>query len=361
MCPEQFRVIMESQGDAKMLDQADYIARYDKEDVLGIMSKLPEQLMHEYPAVAGLEAIGQPENIVLAGMGGSAQPGEFVKTWLGDRLKVPFVIVRDYALPAFVGPKTLVIASSYSGNTEETLSALEEAKKRGAKIVVMASGGKLIEAAKAGGHPAFELPAAYQPRMAVLYAVRALATMLERLGLADGALDEMAGAGKWLAKQNLEQWAPKTPQAENTAKQIASELVGHPVVVYAGPALAFAAMKWKIAFNENAKNIAFYNYLPELNHNEFIGWTHPERTGLKVIELRSDLDHPRVQKRFEVMNPLLSNVFAPVEVKAAGETKLEQLVWVITLGEFVASYLAVLNKVDPMPVDLVEELKKKLG
>jgi glucose/mannose-6-phosphate isomerase len=344
-----------------MLDQADFIARYDKEDVLGVMRKLPEQLLHDYPEVPGLDKIGQPANIVLAGMGGSAQPGEFVKTWLGDQLKVPFVIARDYTLPAFVGPETLVIASSYSGNTEETLAALKQAEELGAKVVVMASGGKLLEAAAAGGHPAFELPTAYQPRMAVLYAVRAVATLLERIGLVKDGMEQLATAGHWLEHQHVEKWAATTPQSDNVAKQIASELVGHPVVVYAGGALAFAAMKWKIAFNENAKNIAFYNYLPELNHNEFIGWTHPERAGLKVVELKSSFDHPRVQKRFEVMNPLLSNVFAPVEVNAVGETKLEQLVWVIALGEHVATYLAILNQVDPMPVDLVEEFKKKLG
>ncbi|HEY2004324.1 MAG TPA: bifunctional phosphoglucose/phosphomannose isomerase [Candidatus Saccharimonadia bacterium] len=344
-----------------MLDKADFIARYDKEDVLGVMVRLPEQLQYEFSEVEGLTELGKPANIVLAGMGGSAQPGEFIKTWLGGQLPVPFVIVRDYALPAFVGSDTLVIASSYSGNTEETLAALKEAESRGAKVVVMTSGGKLLEAAKEGGHPAFVLPADFQPRMAVLYAVRALTTMLERLGLVTGALQELAMSGKWLGEQNLAQWGVESPQADNAAKQIASELVGHPVVVYAGPALAFAAMKWKIAFNENAKNIAFYNYFPELNHNEFIGWTHPEQSGLKVVELQSSLDHPRVQKRFEVSNRLWSNVFAPVEVKAVGETKLEQLVWVIALGEFVATYLAILNQVDPMPVALVEQLKKDLG
>jgi glucose/mannose-6-phosphate isomerase len=344
-----------------MLDQADYIARYDKEDVLGIMGKLPEQLAYKFEEVEGFKELGKPANIVLAGVGGSAQPAEFIKTWLGAQLKVPFVIARDYSLPGFVGPDTLMIASSYSGNTEETLSALKEAEKAGAKIVVMASGGKLVEAAKAGGHPAYILPAAFQPRMAVLYAVKALATMLEELGLVKGAVAELESAGEWLAQQNLEQWSGKSPEKENAAKQIASELVGHPVVVYAGPVLSFAAMKWKIAFNENAKNISFYNYFPELNHNEFQGWLNPQQSGLKVIELRSNLDHERVQKRFSVTNQLHSNIFKPIEVNAVGETKLQQLIWVIALGEHVATYLAVLNQVDPMPVDLVEEFKKRLG
>jgi glucose/mannose-6-phosphate isomerase len=125
--------------------------------------------------------------------------------------------------------------------------------------------------------------------------------------------------------------------------------------------LAFAAMKLKIAFNENAKNIAFYNYFPELNHNEFQGWLNPQNSGLKVVELRSSLDHPRVQRRFDVTNKLLSNVWKPIEVQAVGETPLQQLVWTIALGEHVATYLAILNQVDPEPVDLVEDFKKELG
>src|SRR6185436_13312723 len=130
-----------------MLDEADFIARYDKENALGLAGRLAEQLVYEYEAPAELEAMRGVTSVVLAGMGGSAQPGEFVKTWLGEELTVPLVVVRDYALPGFVGPETLVVVSSYSGNTEEALAALEDAQKRQARIVVIASGGKLLEAA----------------------------------------------------------------------------------------------------------------------------------------------------------------------------------------------------------------------
>jgi len=342
-----------------MLDQADFIARYDKEDALGVMGRLPEQLAYEFPKLEGLPQAADITSIVMAGMGGSAQPGEFIKTWLGGELERPFVIVRDYALPAFVGPDTLMVASSHSGNTEETLAALDEAERRGAKVVVITSGGKLMERAKARHYPLLVLPAAFQPRMAVLYAVRAFASLLEQLGLVQGALEAMAATGKWLESE-IGQWAAGVATEQNSAKQIASELVGHSAVVYAGPVLAFAAMKWKIGFNENAKNIAFYNYFPELNHNEFIGWGHPEKHGLKVVELRSELDHPQVVKRFDVTNKLLSNRFAPIQVQAQGGSKLDQLVWTIALGEFVATYLAILNQVDPTPVELVEKFKAEL-
>jgi glucose/mannose-6-phosphate isomerase len=344
-----------------MLDQADFIARYDKSDVLSLMMGLPEQLSHKFEEPQGVEKLGGVDNIVLAGMGGSAQPGEFLKTWLGEELTVPFVIVRDYTLPAFVSHRTLVIASSYSGNTEETISGLLDAKDKGAKTAVIATGGKLLAMAKEQGIVHIELPVALQPRMAVFYSVNAFATLFEGMGLLKGITRDLSDAGQWLAEAHMQNWAAKSPTKDNVAKQIANELVGHPVVVYAGRALAFAAMKWKIGINENAKNIAFYNYFPELNHNEFIGWSHPQNSGLKVVELKSSFDHPRVQKRFEVTNRLRSDIFSPIEVEAEGETELEQLIWTIALGEFTATYLAILNQVDPFPVDLVEKFKKELG
>jgi glucose/mannose-6-phosphate isomerase len=168
-----------------MLDQPDYIARYDKHDALGVVARQPEQLRQVHEA-GDLKGVGDGvRQIVVAGMGGSALAAEFVRSWLADRLPVPVVIVRDYVLPAFVGPDTLVVASSYSGNTEEGLSALHEAERCRARIVVMTSGGKLLELAEAKGHPRVGLPAAHphfdlprglQPRLAVLYGVRALAT-----------------------------------------------------------------------------------------------------------------------------------------------------------------------------------------
>ncbi len=343
-----------------MLDQPDMIARYDKSDALGVITGLPGQLGHDFPVPEGLAEMPGVTSIVLTGMGGSAQGAEFIKTWLADRLTVPFIVVRDYALPAFVGPDALVIASSYSGNTEETLAAISDASAKKARIVVITAGGALLETAKTMKYPHFVLPGGLQPRFAVLYAVRAITTVIESIGLAEGILDELEASGEWLSGQ-LSSWGPGVPSTDNHAKQVAQALVGHVAVVYAGPTLGFAAMKWKIAFNENAKNIAFYNYFPEMNHNEFIGWQFPQSSGLKVIELRSDLDNAQITKRFDITNRLLSASFSPIEVHASGDTKLRQLVWTIGLGEYVATYLAFLNGTDPTPVGLVEKLKAELA
>ena len=352
-----------------MLDQADFIARYDKYDALGVVAALPAQLHQPY-VVEGLDQLGGVKQVVLVGMGGSALAAEFVKTWLSSRLTVSIEIVRDYDLPAFVGPSTLVIASSYSGNTEETLAALEVAEARGAMVVAMASGGQLLEEARGqgrlhvglvpDGHPHFDLPPGLQPRMAVLYGVKALAVLLEGVGLARGLVAELEAAASWMQGQ-MADWAPGRPIYQNPAKRMAEQVVGHPVVVYAGPTLAPMAMKWKIGFNENAKNLAFFNVFSELNHNEFMGWAHPKRVTHKVIELRSGLDHPQIKKRFEITNRLLSDRFAPIQVQAAGETRLQQLLWTLVLGDYVTVYVAILNHTDPTPVGLVERLKDELA
>jgi glucose/mannose-6-phosphate isomerase len=278
---------------------------------------------------------------------------------LSDRLPIPIEIVRDYQLPAYVGTHSLVIVSSYSGNTEETLACFKQAKTTGAGIVVMASGGRL---AGHGDEFSFiKTPGGLQPRLAVLYGVKALAMLLEGLELADGLTDELETAAEWLLHEAT-YFLANIPTADNAAKQIAEKLVGHPVVMYGGPTLAMPAMKWKIDLNENAKNQAFYYALPEFSHNEFQGWPHPKDSLLRVVELQSSLDNDRIKKRFEITNRLLSGVMpAPIVVEAQGETKLQQMLWSILLGDFMTAYLAFLNQVDPGPVELVEKLKKELG
>lgn len=342
-----------------MLDQPDYIARFDKEDMLGVVSGQHLQLEQEYK-VEGLEKFQAISNIVLTGMGGSALAGEFVKSWLADRLPVPFEIVRGYDLPSYVGEDTLLIASSYSGNTEETLSALEQAEAKSAQIVILTAGGKLAERAKANNYPHYEVPGGLQPRVAVCYGVKALADLFQELGLVEGLSEEIKSATAFM-KAPIESWGGTVETAQNPAKQLANALIGHEIVMYGGPTTGVASLKWKINFNETSKNLAFYYNYPEFNHNEFMGWTHPQDTNIKVIELLSDLDHTQINKRFEISNRLLSGTMpAPIQIQADGENKLQQMLWIQLLGDFVSVYLGVLNGIDPTPVPLIEKLKKEL-
>lgn len=342
-----------------MLDDLKYIHQCDSQDALGIAEKQWQQLEEsfEVPKIAG-----QFHNVVYAGMGGSALAALISQTWPG--YKVPFEVCRQYHVPAYVSDKTLFIAASYSGNTEETLSALAEAEQAGATVIVIAGGGKLEAAAQVGGHLFVRLPKAAQPRYAVFYNLRALIDVLAAAGLvnaADAAAQLSRTAG-FLA-QAVAAWRPTVPEASNPAKQLALELAGKSGVVYAGPCLAPAAYKWKISFNENAKNIAWWGQYPEFNHNEFIGWSsHPESKPYAVVDLRSNLEHPRVQKRFELSDKLLSGRRPAANiVEAQGETILDQLLWTTNFGDFVTIYLALLNNVDPGPVDLVERFKTELG
>ena len=339
-----------------MLDQHDYIARFDKEDMFGVISRQHLQLNHKFE-VSGLEKFEAISNIVLSGMGGSALEGEFVKNWLSDQLPVPFEIVRGYSLPSYVGEDTLLIASSYSGNTEESLEALAQAETKGAQIVIFTSGGKLAERAVAQKYPHFEMPSGLQPRVAVCYGVKALTDLFTELGLIESVNGELSEAVEFM-KESIKTWGVDTPIDENPTKQLANELLGHEVVMYGGPTTATASLKWKINFNETSKNLAFYYNYPEFNHNEFMGWSHPQKTNIKVIELLSDLDHPQIAKRFEISNRLLSGTMpAPIMIQALGKNKLQQMLWIQTLGDFVSVYLGVLNGIDPTPVPLIEKLK----
>lgn len=342
-----------------MLDDLKYIHQKDAQDALGVVGKQWQQLLQKYDtsAIAG-EGI---QNVVLGGMGGSALAANMLHTWPG--LNVPFEIVRDYQLPNYVGENTLFIASSYSGNTEETLATLAQAEAKNARIVVIAAGGKLEEIAKEKGYPFYALPTNFQPRMAVFYNFAALIQLLEPTGLiGKGKHEALQQAATWLS-DHVDNWKVDAPTKDNQAKQIALDLVGKSPVIYAGGLLYPAAYKWKINFNENSKNIAWCNQLPEFNHNEFLGWTsHPVDKPYAVVYLRTDLDHPQTKKRFDVTEQLLSGKWPhPMTINAEGETILEQMLWVISLGDMVSVYLALLNGLNPSPVDMIEKLKKALA
>jgi glucose/mannose-6-phosphate isomerase len=341
-----------------MLDDLKYIHERDVQDALGIAGREWEQLTYDFNV--SFQPKTEITNVVLAGMGGSALPGLFLQSWPG--VNVPFEIVRNYSLPRYVDEKTLVISSSYSGNTEETLSALDDAQAKGAQIIVIAAGGKLMERANENNYPLFVLPDGIQPRMSSFYFLKAFVDLLEPLGLvAAGSREELTKVSGWL-KDQIVNWAPTVPAANNQAKKVALELMGKTVIVYSGPLLFPAANKWKICMNENAKNLAWSNQYPEFNHNEFIGWSsHPTDKPFAVVELQSELEHSRIQKRFNVSQRLLSGKRPlPNIIKPDGNTLVQQLMWSVVLGDHTSIYLALLNRLNPTPVDLVEKLKVSL-
>ncbi len=344
-----------------MLDDLKLIHERDAQDALGVAASQWQQLTYAFTP-SGNTKFSNVYNVVYAAMGGSAMAASLVNVW--PKLGEPLEIVRDYDLPAYVDGDTLVIVSSYSGNTEETLSALEQAEAKGAQIAVITGGGKLQQIAEEKGYLLFLLPETRFARCATFWNFRAALEVLALAGLLqkeDFAPALEAGA-KFL-QQAIAQWLPDIATATNQAKQLAQEVIGKSVVLYSGPKMTPVAYKWKFGFNENAKQIAWLNQLPEFNHNEFTGWSkEPTEKPYVVIDLRSNLENPRIQKRFEVTARLLSGMRPePLVVQPDGGTLLEQLLWGIALGDFVGLYTAMLNGENPTPLPLVDKLKTAMA
>ena len=301
--------------------------------------------------------------VVVTGMGGSALAALLIKSWQESKLNITFEIVRDYKLPNYVDDKTLVIASSYSGNTEETLSCLDEALKKGANIGCVSSGGKLVEIAKNNELPYVVLPSGIQPRMGVIANLRAILAVLVSYGVVSQSdFDEVKNLGPWLNAES-KKWGRDVLTNENQAKQLALLSAGKTAIFYSSTAMGGVAYKWKISWNENAKNVAFWNVLPEFNHNEFMGWTsHPVEKPYVVFDLRSSFDHSKITKRFEISDRVLSGKRPKANViELQGESVIAQMLWASIFADFVSIYLAILNGVDPSKVELIEKLKQELA
>lgn len=346
-----------------MLDDLNVLKQRDPSDALGIAA-------HQYEQAQFAVEVKNPENdgrtinqVVVTGMGGSPLAALIVKAWLSKELTVPFEVVRGYELPGYVGYNTLVIATSYSGNTEETISALTEAKAKNAQIATIASGGKLNKIAEENSMAHVVLPGHIQPRMTVIYNLRALVAVLAHFRVVNfDRFGEIADAAEWLHEET-KHWEKEVTVDKNLAKELALMAVGKTPVFYTGSLMAPVAYKWKISWNESAKNVAFWNELPEFNHNEFIGWSsHPIEKPFAVFDLVSNLEHPRILKRFEISDRLLSGKRPKAHrVEIKGDTPIKQYLWASVLADFASCYVAILNGVDPTPVELVERLKHELG
>jgi glucose/mannose-6-phosphate isomerase len=309
---------------------------------------------------AGLRAEPAPGGLVVAGMGGSGIGGRLARAAIGPRARAPIVLARGYALPPWVGEDALVLCSSYSGATEETLACFQDAAARGARRIVATTGGPLAERARAEGVPVVPLPGGFQPRAAVGYLTVVALEAAALCGAGPPLRDEVEGAAD-LAAELAGEWGPDGP-ADGAAKALAHRLAGTvPVMVGAG-ATAAVAYRWKCQLNENAKLPAFASELPELDHNEILGWRVPEAERFAAVFLE-DLDaHERVQARFEITAGLVAERAATVErVRARGGTPLERLVSLVALGDLVSLYVAVLRGADPGDVALLEGLKRELA
>ena len=350
--------------DTSVIESVEAIKKADPGDMLTKIKDLPLQIKDAWKIVQAATlppTYGDVRNITILGMGGSAIGGEFAGALLADELKVPFNVHRDYGIPGYVGRDSLVIVSSFSGNTEETLSGFDEAKKRGAKILAITTGGKVAAEAKALRLPLITFSYRAQPRAALGYSLTLVLGALGKLGLARDMGKEIDAALTDLAK--LEERVHEGART-NDAKKLAAELYGRIPVVFGAGAMGVMARRVKDQWNENAKNWAHYDVMSELNHNAVVGFPHPPiaRDAQTVLLLRSRRDNPRHQVRFDVTKELLDRAQIPHrDLEFEGASLLSEIVQLIYFTDYVSFYVALLNGVDPSPVASIDYLKDRLA
>jgi glucose/mannose-6-phosphate isomerase len=329
------------------------------DDLLGLPEHLRDALWRVESA--RLQEHDAPGGFIVAGMGGSAIGGDLAAAVLGDRASRPIAVARGYGVPAWTTHESTVLCASYSGNTEETLAAYEAAGVIGAQRIVATTGGKLAEAARADGVPVIPLPGMFQPRVAVGYMLVIALEVAALCRAAESLHSEIDVAAAHL-ETLVAEWGPDSAES-SLAKEIARGVHGTIPQIAGAGLTAPIAYRWKTQFNENAKTPAFASELPELNHNELVGWQRAGELGRFSAVFLDDSDlHPRVRQRIELTRGLISpTAAASFRVEGRGETRVERLVSLVLLGDLVSLYTAVLGGIDPTPVDAIERLKVVLA
>jgi len=338
----------------------------DPQGFLRSVEEFPSQIEVAIDAASKIDPPSSEglSSIAVLGMGGSGISGNVLEMVVGPQSTLVTKTLKGYDLPPWVNGSTLVFAASYSGNTEETLATFDQALAVGARVVVVSTGGTITEKAKALGLPVVAIPPGLQPRAALGYLSVPLLVVCERMGLADvsSQIEEALGT----AVRRAREYGAGNLEASNPAKQIARGLLGKLPVIYGSEGIAeVAAYRWKCQLNECAKVPAYHHSFPELNHNEVVGWDRLEdltKESMSLVILRHRKEHERVAKRAQVTIPLIEKHLSSVhEVWAEGESDLARLVDLCYLGDFVATYLAFLQDVDPAPVHVIEDLKRQLA
>lgn len=348
-----------------VLDDRNTYERLDRDGMLARVEGLPEQCRDAWGRAGDVrlpDAYRRARALVVAGMGGSAIGGDLFRALAAPQANIPVFVVRGYDLPAWVGPETVMVYSSHSGETEETLSAFEQGLAAGAMGVVVSTGGHLSELGRQRGLPVIAYSYAGEPRSALGWQLMSLLAIGEALGLLTAAGD-VSEALAVLTEQRQEIGSAR-PADVNPAKQLAHWFQGCLPVVLGAGALAEAAHRWKTQFNENAKSWAFWDELPELDHNAIAGFGLPrEEIGrLRPLFLRSPSLHPRVLLRYEATADALTAAGVEHrEVVARGTSLLAQALSVIHFGDMVTYYLALLNGEEPSPVKAIVALKERLA
>lgn len=352
---------------ARDLDSKQTIKDIDRFNFCQILLDLPEQCVRAYTIGASKtipENFRDFKNVVFSGLGGSAIGGDLIRSYLAGEAKIPIIINRNYGLPEFVDDQTLLFVSSYSGNTEETLQAYEEGRKRASRIIVVASGGRLAEFAQRDGTPLVKILPGLPPRAAIGYSFFPALAILTKLGITVDKSSEIQEAIKVL-RGLRESLSPEAKLGNNKAKQIALAIHGKfPFIYGSNDFFDVVTTRWRTQLAENSKQLCSTHIFPELTHNEIVGWVNPPDLikDFVVVILRDRADHPRIARRMDITHSIIKEMAAEViEVWSKGEGLLARIYSLIYIGDFISFYLAVLNGVDPTPVERIDYLKRELG
>lgn len=347
------------------LDDLKALRQLDRTDMLGKVTALAQMCREGWELGLSWDlprGFSRQSELLILGMGGSAIGGDLLQGLAGDSLGQPLCVNRTYTVPNWVSSRTLVAACSYSGNTEETLSALEQAAAAKAKIAVLTSGGKLKDWATSHRAAVLEIPAGLPPRTALGYLTFAPLGMLVRLGWLKKPLFDMKNGCRELKAFIAGRLAPSVKRPNNPAKQIAMKLKGRlPVLYGAAGGWEGITYRWRTQLEENAKTLAFHHLFPEATHNEISGWVHPKALlpRMEAVFITDPAVHPRTRRRMEFAARIVRRQGAGVLwAQVPGPTALSRMLRLIALGDFVSVYLAFLYRVDPTPVRRVEALKR---
>jgi glucose/mannose-6-phosphate isomerase len=350
-----------------LLDDLAYLERIDASKMRNIMLCLPESCLEAYELAEDLELPKQlsppPRNIVFIGMGGSSIGGSLIRSWASEKSNIPIAICQDYHLPNFVDRYTLVIAVSYSGNTEETLSAFVEAVQRGCSVVTVASGGKLMEFSDELEIPCVRVPPGLPPRGALPYLFMPILSLVRKAGI--GVDPEERNECIEVVRSLRNEIRPESTFESNRAKQIAFDLLGFTPMVYGWGRYVPVAQRIKTQFNENSKIPAFWSMLPEGDHNDVIGWDGDKETSKRfcAVVIREPEEPEEIWNRIESTKRvvLASSLGKVIELRATGQAPLAKMFSVLYTGDFASLYLAALRGVDPTPVKVIDRLKIEMA
>jgi glucose/mannose-6-phosphate isomerase len=349
------------------LDDLDYFKQLDTQDMLGEIDSLPDQLASAYRLGMQLDLPDWTDlrQVVIAGMGGSAIGADLLATYCASLAPIPIFVQRDYGLPLFArGDETLVICSSHSGNTEETLDAFEAARIAGCRMVVVSTGGELAKRARENNIPVWLFEHSGQPRAALGFSFGLLLAMFQRLGFLPDQKEALDDALAFM-KRSQERIKADIPAAKNPAKRYAGQLMGRWVTIVASDLLTSVARRWKGQINEIAKAGANFEFLPEANHNTLAGTMHPQEVlnpHIMILFLRAPSDHPRNRLRSDLTRKaLMLEGMNTDHVDARGHTPLAHMWTMILFGDYVAYYLAMGYGVDPTQVQVLVEFKDAMA